>query len=102
MKLVAACLALLLAGCSGQQVQTQVVEVKVPVPVACIKAVPERPVYRFGIGPKPGEKEAAVLIVQDFEAARQYGVAWEAAAAACVMSAPGGAAQSGTGTPRRN
>lgn len=74
-----------LAGCTTPQVQTKVVEVKVPVQVPCISAAPARPTYRFGKGPAPGEKEAAVLITADLEAAKQYGVAWEAAAAGCVL-----------------
>lgn len=81
--LIAAGLAL--AGCTTQQVHTKVVEVKVPVQVPCISAAPSRPVYRFGKGRAPGEKEAAVLITADLEAAKQYGVAWEAAAAGCVL-----------------
>ena len=84
--LIAAALAL--AGCTTPQVQTRVVEVKIPVQVPCIEKAPARPAYRFGKGPKPDEKQAAVLITADLEAAKQYGIAWEAAAAGCLMPPP--------------
>lgn len=84
--LIAAGLAL--AGCTTPQVQTRVVEVKVPVQVPCIAAAPERPAYRFGKGRAPGEREAAVLITADLEAAKLYGVAWETAAAGCLIPSP--------------
>lgn len=80
--------ALALAGCTTPQVQTRVVEVKVPVQVPCIERAPVRPAYRFGKGKAPGEKEAAVLITADLEAAKLYGVAWEAAAAGCHVGPP--------------
>ena len=87
--LLAAAAALALTGCAMQpRVQTKVVEVKVPVQVPCIEKAPARPSYLFGKGPKPDEKQAAMLITADLEAAKQYGFAWEAAAAGCVAPAP--------------
>lgn len=85
MRLLLIAAGLALAGCTTPKVHTKVVEVKVPVQVPCIAAAPERPVYLFGKGRAPSEKEAAVLITADLEAAKQYGVAWEAAAAGCVL-----------------
>lgn len=86
MKLLTVALAaLLLAGCAGVEVKTEVVEVKVPVAVPCITKRPDRPTYQFGQGEWPGEKAAALLQSKDLEAAKQYGIDWEAAAAGCTM-----------------
>lgn len=79
---------LLLAGCFGREVKTEVVEVKVPVSVPCIDKVPVRPAYRTGPGEWPGGKSAALIVVSDLEAAKQYGTAWEAAAAGCIKPQP--------------
>lgn len=80
---------LLLAGCAGEPAR-EVVEVKVPVAAPCIAQAPVRPTYHFGAGDWPGEKPAALLLTSDLEAAKQYGVAWEAAAAGCITSRSAG------------
>lgn len=77
--------ALLLGGCFGREVKTEVVEVRVPVSVPCLGDAPARPAYRFQAAEWPGEKEAALLLINDLEAAKQYGTAWEAAAAGCLL-----------------
>lgn len=78
-----------LAGCAGQQtVEQQVITVQVPVAVPCVDKVPARPVYRTGKGDWPGDKAAAVILADDFEKAEQYGHAWEAAAAGCLVPPP--------------
>ena len=83
-------LAMLLAGCPATvPVKTEVVTVEVPVKVPCIDRVPDAPVYRFGVGPAPTEKEMAALLAADFEASEKYGRAWEAAAAGCIKQQPG-------------
>jgi len=80
-------LALVLAGCISTPV-TKIVEVKVPVIKPCIDKVPLRPAYQFGAGDWPGEKPASLLLTADLEAAKQYGAAWEAAAAGCIIKPP--------------
>lgn len=84
-RLSAVVLALLLGGCA-HRIEQKVVTVHVPTPVPCIAAedVPVKPEYRTGRGEYPGEKEAAQMLAADFEAAEQYGIAWEAAAAGCI------------------
>lgn len=77
-------LALALAGCSGSQ---GIDRVEVQVQTPCIEKAPKRPSYRFGKGAKPAsDVEMAHLLARDFEAAEQYGNAWEAAAAGCVIT----------------
>ena len=77
-------LALVLAACSGSK-GIERVEVQVQTP--CIEKAPKRPSYRFGKGTKPAsDVEMAHLLARDFEAAEQYGNAWEAAAAGCVIT----------------
>lgn len=78
-----------LAGCAGpQQVEQQVITVQVPVMAPCVEKVPARPVYRTGKGDWPGDKAAAMILADDFEKAEQYGHAWEAAAAGCLVPPP--------------
>lgn len=72
-------------GTVRERVVTKTVEVKVPVATPCVKAKPAVPSYQYGIGPYPGEEAAAVLLASDLEAAKQYGGAWEAAAAGCIV-----------------
>ena len=78
----------LLAGCFGREAKTEVVEVRVPVAVPCLGKAPDRPVYRFGTDGWPGEKQAALLLTGDLEAAKQYDASWEAAAAGCLVLQP--------------
>ena len=78
-----------LAGCAGpQQVEQQVITVQVPVAVPCVEKVPARPVYRTGKGEWPTGAAAARILADDFEKAEQYGHAWEAAAAGCLVVPP--------------
>lgn len=84
--LIALAAAAMLAGCATEpkiQIKEVVNTVQVPVKVPCIQKRPERPVYRFGVGEKPSEKEMAAILAEDFEKADQYGRDWEAAAAGC-------------------
>lgn len=83
---IALALALGLAGCAGQQVPAPAVTVAtVKVKEPCIAKVPERPAYETGRGQYPGDKAAAAILAKDFEKAEQYGTAWEAAAAGCII-----------------
>lgn len=82
MKPVAVILVLALAGCATPQ-EPQTVKVEVIKP--CIKEAPKRPAYQTGKGAYPGEKAAAAILAADFEKAEQYGTAWEAAAAGCIL-----------------
>ena len=78
-------LAIGLAACSSSH---GVDRVEVQVRVPCIEKAPERPAYRFGKGAKPkSDVELAHLLASDFELAEQYGNAWEAAAAGCIITA---------------
>ncbi len=73
---------LFLIGCaSGPQVP---VTVEIPVSKPCITKKPVRPVYKTGVGAYPGDKESAAILAADFEAAEQYGYAWELAAIGCI------------------
>ncbi len=86
MKLVALVIALALAGCATEprvQIKEIVNTVEVPVKVPCVAKRPKRPVYSFGKGEKPSEKDMAAILAEDFEKADQYGRDWEAAAAGC-------------------
>lgn len=76
-----------LAGCAHNQPKQDIQRIEVPVKVPCIERAPAKPVYRTGVGPYPGEKQAALILADDFERAEQYGAAWEAAAAGCVKPA---------------
>lgn len=86
MKRIASILALaLLVGCQATQpVQPAPTLVDRPIRLPCIEKRPERPVYRYGKGPEPDDKEKGAILIEDFERAEQYGIAWEAAAAACI------------------
>jgi len=83
-----------LAGCTTAPAPEQkIITVEKPVATPCIKRVPERPVYGYGKGEKPeSDGQQALLLIQDFERAEQYGVAWEAAAAACIIGGNASAA----------
>ena len=76
--------ALSVAGCATTPPPEKVVEVQVKVKEPCISKAPKKPAYRTGKGVYPGDKAAAVALAGDFEAAEQYGAAWEAAAAGCI------------------
>lgn len=81
-----AVLTALLCACNTQPDRIERVEIEVAKP--CIKKAPTRPAYRFGRGSKPAsDVEMAKLLARDFEAAEQYGYAWEAAAAGCIITA---------------
>jgi hypothetical protein len=89
MKVIAALLiALALGACASKPAKPQVTTVYVKVKEPCIKSRPVKPVYQFGKGPMPSDKEAAAILTEDFEAAERYGNSWEAAAAGCVIDAP--------------
>ncbi|BCP56335.1 hypothetical protein K32_49520 [Kaistia sp. 32K] len=86
MRLTLLIAALLLAGCAGRvEYVEKVTTVRVPVKVACVEEEPSRPAYRYGKGDWPGDKAAALILADDFEKAEQYGHAWEAAAAGCLV-----------------
>lgn len=77
----------LLAGCTAHAPKpAEVITVKVPVTVPCIDKKPEPPKYRFGVGDRPAEQDMAAILATDFEAADEYGRAWEAAAAGCGVA----------------
>lgn len=82
----------LLVGCAaGQSVRekVEVVEVKTLVTVPCVERAPDLPVYRWGVGALPATDKAKVaILLADYEDARQYGSAWEAATVGCVKLAP--------------
>lgn len=88
--LIAIVALLLLSACASTKPEIQIREVvntvKVPVKVPCIDKAPERPQYRFGVGERPSDKEMAAILAEDFEKAEQYGTAWEAAAAGCLVA----------------
>lgn len=84
----AACAVMLLAGCHATPDPAVPVRVEVPVIVPCIppEAVPKAPDYLAGRGAYPGDAAAAGALVVDFERAKMYGAAWEAAAAGCIQT----------------
>ena len=75
--------AFLLAGCGLLEAKVEYRTVEVPVAVPCIDKPPQRPSYAFGRGEWTNDKDAAAALIADFEAARQYGIEWEAKAAGC-------------------
>lgn len=78
-------LAALLAGCASAPPEPpKVVEVDKPVAVSCLGVIPIRPLYVYGKGAEPSDIEKGAILIKDFEAAEQYGNAWEAAAAGCL------------------
>lgn len=81
-------LLILLAGCATPPPPQKIIPVNVVVTKPCIDAEPERPTYKFGKGEYPTEKEAVMILVEDFEKAERYGNEWEAAAAGCIIGAP--------------
>lgn len=79
---------LALGGCSGFSSQRQqVTTADIAIAVPCIDAAPTKPEYKTGKGAYPGEKQAAVILADDFEKADQYGLAWEVASIGCVKPA---------------
>lgn len=86
MKLAVVIAAALVAGCSATVpvVEPKVVEVYKVVREPCIERAPVKPTYRYGVGEMPDEKVRTAILIADFEAAEQYGIAWEAAAAGCI------------------
>lgn len=85
-----AALAALLAGCQTTPPPSiETVEVEKLVRVPCIEKAPERPIYLTGKGPEPTDIEKGTILIKDFEAAEQYGFAWEAAAAGCIVPGTG-------------
>jgi hypothetical protein len=77
-------MALLLAGCASQP-EIRYRDVQVYVKEPCITAPPVRPTYHYGKGKPPSDKEMALILAKDFEAAETYGSNWEAAAAGCLV-----------------
>lgn len=77
--------ALLLTGCVSNPTKVEVVTVEIPVKMPCIDKAPERPAFRYGQGEWVGEKQAAMMLADDFEKAEQWGIQWEAAAAGCLF-----------------
>ena len=90
MKIIACSLfAVVLAGCASAPPEPpKVIEVDKPVAVSCLGAIPVRPLYVYGKGTEPSDIEKGAILIKDFEAAEQYGIAWEAAAAGCLTLAP--------------
>ncbi len=86
--LAIALIAFLIAGCAHKQPKPVVTTVYVKIKEPCIKKAPVKPVYMFGKGDAPGDKEKAEILTRDFEAAEQYGNEWEAAATGCAGPAP--------------
>ena len=87
MKIIVALLALALSGCGLFRHEVQII--KVPVEIACLKDVPDRPEYLFPVVKAPETPPEAALaakaLAKDFEAADLYGRQWEAAAAGCIV-----------------
>jgi hypothetical protein len=80
-------IALVLTGCATPQPpvpEPKVVQVLVEVERPCLRNVPERPAFRFGVGPWVGDMEAAMILADDFEKAQQWAAQWEAAASGCL------------------
>lgn len=86
MKIIAISILLMLAACASTPTTPKVTTIYVPVKEPCISKAPDRPAYRYGKGNYPGDKAAAALLAADFEAAEQYGNAWELAATGCVKT----------------
>lgn len=76
MKMILTCL--LLAGCGAT-----VPRANVQVAIGCLGPVPERPVDRFGVGPAPGEKDAAQAALLDRAAYKKYSTGLEVAMSGC-------------------
>ena len=68
----------LLVGCA-----TKPVEVKIPVSVSCVGAVPERPGATFGAGKWPGGKAAAQAALIDAALWQGYATKLEVVVAGC-------------------
>jgi hypothetical protein len=61
----------------------RIVRVEVPVTVPCLGPAPAVPVYKFGAGEFPGEKEASKAVLSDLNAAKQYGTDLKTQMAGC-------------------
>lgn len=73
---------LLVVGCASAPPAT--VEVKVPVPVPCVTAVPARPEYEFGkLTLAASEGEKVLALARDWPRGRAYEGALEAVIAGC-------------------
>ena len=90
MKIVALLAALLILGGCSSIFPEKIVYVNKVVREPCIDPakVPKKPVYRYGKGVKPAERERGLMLIKDFEAAEQYGNDWEGAATGCIMFVP--------------
>lgn len=86
-KIACALFAVALCGCNTTPPApaTQIVQVDKLVKVPCVAKKPDRPVYQFGKGAAPSEIEQGAILIADFEKAEQYGYAWEAATAGCMI-----------------
>lgn len=88
-KIACVALAALLAGCqTTPSPSVSIVEVENLVRVPCIDKAPVRPTYKTGKGDEPSDIEKGAILIGDFEAAEQYGIDWEAAAAGCIKPQP--------------
>lgn len=88
-KIACVAFATLLAGCqTAPPTSINTVEVEKLVRVPCIDKAPVRPIYKTGKGAEPSDIEKGVILIGDFEAAEQYGIDWEAAAAGCIKPRP--------------
>lgn len=72
--------ALAMAGCATTP---RTLTASVPVAVGCLGPKPARPESSFGIGPYPGDKEAAQTALKDSAAWEGYATGLEAAMAGC-------------------
>lgn len=68
----------MLAGCA-----TNPIEVKIPVSVSCVGAMPARPGTTFGAGKCPGDKAAAQAALIDASLWKGYALGLETVVAGC-------------------
>jgi hypothetical protein len=86
MRIIIALMALfMVAACAQKPAKPVVTTVYVKVKEPCISKAPTKPAYKFGKGEPPGDKDMAIILTDDFEAAEQYGNEWEAASTGCVI-----------------
>lgn len=77
------CACALVAGCATKAPTTQ--EVKIPVYVPCVKAVPVRPDYEFSkLTPAASDGEKVLALARDWPRGRKYEGELEAVVAGCL------------------